>query len=92
MAKKKKTKKAKKKVVKKAKPKGPGVIASILDIIQKQGPVTKDDILKRLTKKFPNRKPEHMQATVSCQVPGRLNREKNAKIKRDKDGQYYVSK
>lgn len=89
----KKTKKAKKKVVKKAPAKkGPGVIASILDIIKNRGPITKDGILKRLVKIFPNRPAEHMKATVGCQVPGRLNREKNAKIKKNDKGEYFVSK
>jgi hypothetical protein len=89
----KKTKKAKKKAVKKdPTKKGPGVISSILEIIQKNGPISKPDILKQLAKQFPNRETEKMAATVTCQVPGRLNREKNAKIKKNDKGEYFVSK
>lgn len=69
--------------------KSPGVIQTIVDIIDSKGPITKDQILKVLTKKFPDRNPEGMGRTIHIQVPNRLNREKNIKIKEGDNG-YYI--
>jgi hypothetical protein len=56
----------------------PGVIAYIVDCLVKSGEkgITKDQILARLTKKFPDRDPEKMKKTVQVQVGSRINKEK----------------
>ena len=97
MAKSKKKKKGKKAVARKAEKKEkeakqPGVIASILKIIQEHGPVNKKDILSRLKRIFPNRDADAMSRTINVQLPGRMSKEKKVKIIRDKDGGYYIKK
>tara|TARA_R100000808_G_C2147411_1_gene155368 strand:- start:974 stop:1903 length:930 start_codon:yes stop_codon:yes gene_type:complete len=58
-----------------------GVIASIADIlIATTKPLTKDEILNQLCKRFPDRDSQAMETTVSVQVPVRMSREKNMDI------------
>jgi len=93
MAKKQKSKKTKeRRVVKEsAKPKAPGVIATILACVQ-HGPVSKEQILAKLQKKFPDRPVEGMAKTIQAQLPNRMSKEKGVEIVRDKDGNFYVKK
>jgi len=68
------------------KEKGPGVISSILDIITKDGPVTKDKILAKLVKLFPDREEDKMKKTVAVQLggnPSRMEKERKIKFVRD---------
>jgi len=63
------------------KKKGPGVIASILEFVQ-SGPIKESDILKKLSKRFPDRDKESMSKTIKAQIgsnkrPVRMEREKN---------------
>jgi hypothetical protein len=54
---------------------GPGVIASIIEFLSesnKNTPLTRDDILKKLRKRFPDRDPDGMRVTVISQLPLRL--------------------
>lgn len=66
--------------------KGPGVIATIAELI-KAKPMTKEQIVAALAKKFPDRDAESMAKTVNVQLGGRLAAEKNLKIKNE-DGKY----
>lgn len=65
------------------KTKGPGVVASIIEVLSKATktkPVTKEALLKQLVKRFPDRTPEAMTRTINCQLPSRLIKEKGLKI------------
>ncbi len=72
-----------------------GVIATIVEVLQKGKPVTKDQIHKVLTTKFPDRSEKGLRNTINCQLGGkgtpRLTREKNIKLT-VKDGKYQVKK
>ena len=77
------------------KPKGPGVIASIVTILQAATaakPVTKEVIHEKLVKLFPDRDSESMKTTVGIQVPSRLNKEKDLGIARNDNGYYIGTK
>ena len=87
---KKSAKKQVKKVEKKDVKKEPGVIATILACVQ-HGPVSKEQILAKLTKRFPDRPVEGMAKTITAQLPNRLAKEKGVKIV-VKDGKYSVKK
>lgn len=60
------------------KPAGPGVIATIVSLIEGAGKkgVTKEEILTVLTKAFPDRKVESMKNTINVQVPNRISKER----------------
>ena len=61
------------------KDKGPGVIATIVSLIEeapKKMGITKPDILVKLTTQFPNRDPKAMEKTINVQVPTRINKER----------------
>jgi hypothetical protein len=82
--------------IKKAESKnGKGVIGTIVECLQnasKDKPVTKEQILKKLVKEFPDREEKGMKATINIQVPSRLNSEKDMGIVRHDDGGYYIKK
>lgn len=62
-----------------AKDKKPGVIATIVDMVKNGNEgkgVSKQDILERLKKAFPDRSVTSMKNTVSVQVPHRINKER----------------
>lgn len=62
--------------------KGPGVISTIVESITRK-PLSKTEILDILVKKFPDRSPDGMRATVSIQLgPTRLG----SKFKLLRDG------
>ncbi|HVY20408.1 MAG TPA: sigma-70 family RNA polymerase sigma factor [Bauldia sp.] len=50
-------------------PKGPGVIASIIEIIGSAKGATAEEIIAILTKRFPDRDPKSMLGTVRIQAP-----------------------
>jgi hypothetical protein len=50
------------------KPKGPGVISTIIECISKDKGASADEIVAVLTKAFPNREPESMRKTVLIQA------------------------
>jgi cobalamin biosynthesis protein CobT len=60
------------------KPAGPGVIATIVSLIEGAGKkgVTKEEILTALTKAFPDKKAESMKNTINVQVPNRISKER----------------
>jgi hypothetical protein len=63
--------------------KGPGIIATIEEMVKgatKAKPITKDAILTALKAKFPDRDAESMSRTVGIQLPHRLKADKGLKI------------
>jgi cobalamin biosynthesis protein CobT len=60
------------------KPANPGVIATIVSLIEGSGKkgITKEEILTVLTKAFPDRKVESMKNTINVQVPNRISKER----------------
>lgn len=75
--------------------KGPGVIASILDLIKKNGPVTRETILDEMTERFPERDPKAMNKTIQAQIggkksPTRMEKEKDVEFV-IKDGKYSLA-
>ena len=67
-------------------PKGPGVISTILEVLQKGKPVTKEAILAVLVKRFPDRSQESMGKTVNVQVPNRIAKEHKVKVEKTDKG------
>ena len=71
---------------------GPGVIATLLEIMKassKKEPVTKEQMLEKLIAKFPERNADSMKATINVQIPSRLAKEKNITIVKGDKG-YFV--
>lgn len=66
--------------------KGPGVIKTIVSIIKDHGPITKEQILEKLVKAFPERDAEAMKKTINVQVPNRINKEQDFKIENTDKG------
>lgn len=73
------------------KKKGPGVIASIVEFISEK-PVSKETILKKLTKRFPERNPDSMKKTINVQVPNRIKKEKNESLTKKDNGKWFFKK
>jgi hypothetical protein len=67
------------------KPKGPGVIATIIETMQRDRGASADEIVAVLVKKFPDRKAKSMLSTVKIQA----NRNAKKKDKDDKRGIVY---
>ena len=89
------TAKARQKAEKKAKkdePKGPGVIASILEFVTKAGEkgISKESILTKLTTRFPERASEGMGKTINVQLPVRMSRERKVKIVKLDNGKFQL--
>lgn len=76
--------------VKRASTEGPGIIASILEFV-KAGPISKDDILSKLVKRFPDRESKAMKSTIGIQLGGRLAKEKKVVIQKDDNGLYSIA-
>lgn len=72
--------------------KGPGVISTIVDLCRESGKkgISKDEILQSLKTTFPDRGEKAMKATISVQVPGRINKEKDFTLTKKEDGRYYI--
>ena len=71
-----------------------GVIATIIESLTKATktkPVTKDQILAKLVKQFPDRSPDAMKTTINCQVPRRLQNDKELKVLQNDNG-YWIAK
>lgn len=88
---KRKSDKAAGKKPKRKEPKKPGVIATILEIIQ-NGPVSKKQILAKLKSRFPDRPVDGMEKTINAQLPNRMAKEKGIKIKVDDKGRFSTKK
>ena len=58
--------------------KKPGVISTIVQLIEKAGKegITKESILAGLEKEFPEREAKSMKNTINVQVPARINKER----------------
>ena len=83
-----------KKSTKKTTDKGPGVIASIFEFIQK-GNISKEQILDKLVSRFPDRAKVAMGKTINAQVGGkkhpcRMEKEKNVTFEISNKGMYSV--
>ena len=66
--------------------KGPGVIKTIVSTIKDHGPITKEQILEKLVKAFPERDAESMKKTINVQVPNRINKEQDFQIENTDKG------
>ena len=69
--------------------KGPGVIATIVSMIEKAGKdgVSKEEILNELVAKFPDRAKDSMAKTINVQVPNRISKERFPIVKLE-NGKY----
>lgn len=72
------------------KEKGPGVIATIVELIEKSGKkgITKEEILNELVKKFPDKAKDSMKNTINVQVPNRITKEKWP-VEKTEAGKYF---
>ena len=86
------TDKAAGKKPKQKEPKKIGVIASILEFISAGNPVSKKQLLDKLTKRFPDRPVDGMEKTIAAQLPNRMAKEKGIKIKVDDKGRFSTTK
>src|SRR4051794_18062983 len=69
--------------------KGSGVIQSIAEFLcsaTKAKPLSKDDLLAKLVKRFPEREAEKLRVTLNCQLGARIERERGIKITKDDEG------
>ena len=68
---------------------GPGIIASIAKYIEEAGKkgISKEEILKKLKKDFPEREEASMKNTINVQVPNRMSKERFA-IKKLENGNF----
>lgn len=76
-------------VKKEKKEKGPGVIQTIADLIENSGEkgISKDKILEKLEKVFPDKALDSMKGTINVQVPNRISKERFL-IERLENGNY----
>lgn len=75
------------------KPRGVGVIATILECLRtasKKKPVSKEEILKRLIEAFPDRQPQAMKSTISSQIPSGLKVEKGIIVQGSNEKGWWV--
>jgi hypothetical protein len=68
--------------------KGPGVISTIIEMISREEGASKDEILKVLVKRFPDRDPDGMGKTIIIQA----NRNKSSKETDDARGIVYFNR
>ena len=78
--------KKKVKAPKEPKEKKPGVLSTILEVLKKGKPITKEGILAVLVKRFPDRASESMAKTINVQVPNRIAKEHKVKIDKTEKG------
>ncbi len=73
--------------------KGPGVIASIITILQKapKKGVSYDDIHAKLVKIFPDRDEKSLMNTIRVQVPSRINKERDFTVEKNAKGFFTVA-
>jgi hypothetical protein len=82
-----------KKSSKSTEPKDPGVIETILEIVEKaniEKGVSKKAILSKLVAKVPDRAPDGMSKTINVQLPTRMSRERGIAIEKLENGNFYV--
>ena len=85
-------KKKQTKITKQKTEKTPGIIMSVLEFIQNDGPISAKKILAKLVKRFPNRNAESMERSIP-KVPGYLKSTKGIdKIRKNDKGNYYIKK
>ncbi len=85
-------KKQKTKTTTKKTEKTPGVIMSVLEFIQKDGPISTKKILAKLAARFPDRSSESMERTIP-RVPNHLKTNFGIdKIRKNDKGNYYAKK
>ena len=70
----------------------PGVIVTILSIIEKHQPIHKDDILEKLVKKFPDRLEASMKKTISDNVPSQFKAKKGIILIKDDEKRWSIKK
>ena len=71
-----------------------GVIQTIIDSLKSASskkPVSKEDIVKILVDKFPDREERAMKSTVSSQIPSGLRTEKGFEVEKNDKG-YWLAK
>lgn len=83
-------KEPKQKKEKTEKKKGPGIISTIVTLIENAGKdgISKDEILQGLKKSFPDHSEDKMKATINVQVPARIRKER-FNIDKTKDGRWF---
>jgi len=72
---------------------GPGVIGTIVEILQgasQKKALTLDKIVDELAKRFPEREKKSMLSTVKVQISGRIQRERGLKVKHNDKGGYWI--
>ena len=72
-----------------------GIIQTIVECLQKASadkPVTREQLLARLTKRFPSRNPVAMSRTVNCQLGRRMFDERGVRVKKNDKGYWTDSK
>ncbi len=84
------SKKKGKEGLKKVHSKKKSIINTLIEIIEKDGPITRKAIHTKLVKLFPNNDPKVLESRVRCQVPGRLNIERNLGIVEDKKERFSI--
>lgn len=70
-------------------PKGPRVIGSIVEFLRaaaKDKPLSKEALLDKLAKRFPDRDADAMRKTINCQLGKRIEEEQNLKLHKGDDG------
>ena len=71
-----------------------GVIATIVEILEaasEKKPITKEDILGKLIKKFPGKEPASMMSTIKTQVPSRLKLAKGIIVEKNNEGGWWIN-
>lgn len=66
-----------------------GIIGSVVEFLTaatEAKPLTKDQLLEHLVKRFPDRSSDAMKKTINCQVPGRLSREQKVQVCKNENG------
>lgn len=70
-----------------------GVISTIIECLSKATktrPLSREDLLEKLTKQFPDRSADGMKKTISQQVPKRLKSDKNIDVEQTSNGKFYI--
>lgn len=73
----------------------PGVIKEIYSLVKKatkRNPITREEIHEHLVETFPERNAPSLLSTVKTQVPGRINREADFNLTKNKDGAFYKAR
>jgi hypothetical protein len=69
--------------------KGTGVIKSIVEFLKAASataPITKEQLVAKLAKRFPDREPDSMTRTVNVQIGTRIEREQGITVKKNDEG------